>query len=112
MKPLITLLLFTLCIQSVSAQKEINNWFYGYNSGNNFNNGSFQTVPGITNGPYIYSTSCSDAAGNLMFTFNGSKVIDRNLNTMPGPAIQNGATGHIVLAAASPANNNQFYLFY
>ncbi|MCS3800469.1 gliding motility-associated C-terminal domain-containing protein [Niastella sp. OAS944] len=113
MRSLLTLLLLTLCIQPLFAQKEINNWLYGFNSGNNFNNNTFQTVPGINNGPYTYSTTYSDAAGNLLFAFNGGKVVDRNRNNMPGyNLIQNVATAHIVLTAASPANNNQFYLFY
>src|SRR5690349_10093776 len=114
MKSLLTLILFTFCINALFAQKETNNWVLGYQAGITFVNGNPQPLAGVVNGGG-YNTSWSDANGNLKFVFGGIAVLDRNYNIMPGSNLfqfNQGASYHIVLAAASPANANQFYLFY
>jgi gliding motility-associated-like protein len=114
MKPLLTLLLCTLCIQFVIAQKETNNWIIGYNAGLTFATGNPQLIPGVINGG-TYNASYSDASGNLKFVFAGNQVLDRNYNIMPGSTLipyTQPASYHIALIVASPANANQFYAFY
>jgi hypothetical protein len=113
MKPLLPLILCIFCINTLLAQKETNNWVLGYQAGLTFVNGNPQPLSGVVNGGG-YNTSYSDANGNLKFVFAGIAVLDRNYNVMPGSNLfgQQGASYHIVLAAASPANANQFYLFY
>lgn len=114
MKPYLTLILLTLLTQFVVAQKETNNWVISYNAGITFATGNPQLIPGVINGG-TYNASYSDANGDLKFVFAGNQVLDRNYNIMPGSNLipfNQAASYHIALTVASPANANQFYVFY
>jgi len=102
MKPYLSLILFTFCLTSLFAQKEINNWYYGGFSGFTFVNGNPQTLTGITNTGFNVNAPYSDANGNLKFVFAGNRVLDRNYNVMPGSNLfvfGTGASYHIALTA-------------
>jgi len=108
------LLLLLFLTSAVNAQLETRNWFLHENR-------IAVTPSGITTGlpnpsntfivPYK-STSVSDAAGNLLLAFNGSKIIDRNMNIMPAMTnIDLFASGGKVMIQPVP-NSSRYYVFY
>ncbi len=67
---------------NIQAQGQANNWYFGYNAGINFDNG---TPTAITNGQINTSEGCSsisDASGNLLFYSDGRTVWNRNHQIM------------------------------
>lgn len=75
------------------AQKEANNWYFGYNAGIRFNNDG--TVTALSDGQMQTSEGCSsmsDAAGNLLMYSDGRNIWDRNHTLMPN-ADYFGGTG-------------------
>lgn len=101
------------CMSIVSiAQKEGNNWFFGYRSGLNFDNGQPVFQKGSIN-QWEGSASISDSKGRLLFYTNGGFVWDKNHKLMPNGK---GLKGHNSSTQSSiivpkPGNSNLYYLF-
>jgi gliding motility-associated-like protein len=109
-------LLLISCI--ASAQKENNNWVFGFYCGLTFNT----TPPSSFNSKILHdynAAAASDASGNLLFYTNGLDVWDRNNNVMPNGRnlIQNYGRLPLNDACAEatiiplPGNNNKYYIF-
>lgn len=113
-------ILFTLCLclidQSFSFAQQGNIWAFGFNSGLDFN--------GTAAVPYNTaivaneaSASVCDAAGQLLFYTNGTKVWDRNNNLMPnGSGLQNLSTDNAsstqgALIVPMPDSAHKYYIF-
>ncbi|MGV8113343.1 MAG: gliding motility-associated C-terminal domain-containing protein [Lentimicrobium sp.] len=79
------LLILILCIIStaVSAQREADNWIFGWSSWISFSSGTPAYVP-APNGLFSFygSTSLSDSAGNLLFYSDGIELFNRNYDLM------------------------------
>lgn len=109
------LLLFLLSFYFSNGQLETRNWFL-------YENHIAVTPSGVTTGlplpasgvfPTPYgSTSISDAAGNLLFASNGSKIIDRNLTVMPALTNVNFFASNGKMLIQKIPGSNQYYLFY
>lgn len=83
MKNIAPLLLLFLSI-TVSAQKEANNWFFGFGAGIHFlDDGSVQPLAGSKMNTAEGCSSISDSNGNLLFYTDGRSVWDRNHVLMP-----------------------------
>jgi len=79
----LTLILFCLFAQTIFAQKEGYNWFFGSGAGL-----SFQTTPPtfVAGSPINTPEGCSaisDAEGNLLFYTDGMSVWNKNHTAMP-----------------------------
>ncbi len=100
------------------AQKENNNWCFGYNNGLSFN-----TTPPHTFGSSIRAlgtaATISDSAGNILFYTNGAIVWDRNNNEMPNGHLNVPLTrlpnidtvAYTASIIPDPGNDNRFYIF-
>ena len=109
------LLVFSVLLSACcSAQLETRNWF--------LNSNHLSVTPaGVTTGlpmppqpfgPAYKSTSISDPAGNLIFAFNGAKIIDRNMSVMPALASVNLLGGLGKMQIQKIPNSNKYYVFY
>ena len=109
----ITFLLLFFSVQMTFAQGEANNWYFGFNAGVTFNNGTPQA---LTNGALRTVEGCatiSDAAGNLLFYTDGITVYNRNHQAMPNG---DGLMGHpsstqSAIIVPHPGNTLLFYVF-
>ncbi|MFP9114102.1 T9SS type B sorting domain-containing protein [Flavobacterium sp. RHBU_3] len=80
----ITFIAVLLFVLPLFAQKEANNWFFGWNAGVHFNDDG--TVSALAGGQMSTNEGCSsmsDADGNLLFYTDGRTVWDRNHVIMP-----------------------------
>ncbi len=111
----LSLLGLIFCTLLCNAQQQTRHWFLSQNH-------ISVTPSGVTTGlsqPAFTSfnvtnksTSISDAAGNLLFAFDGTKIIDRNLNVMPSLANVNlNGQGNRMLIQQLPGSY-LFYVFY
>lgn len=121
MKQIFLFFLLLNCLISF-AQKQNNNWYFGYNAGVGFNSGE---PVALTNGALRSvegSAVWSDADGNLMFYTNGGPyqtdsgaVWNRNHQMMPNGNLQNegGCSSSVQssLIIPDPGNASRFYLF-
>ena len=109
---IITLLVLLLC-NNLYAQRETNNWVFGFNSGITFNT----TPPTHFNGASLNtnegSASISDAQGNLLFYTDGVTVWNRNHNVMENGYGLNGNYSSTQSALIIPKPNapNRYYIF-
>ncbi len=97
------------------AQLETRNWFLSQNR-------IAVTPSGVTTGlpspaisnfnVYYKSASVSDAAGNLLLAFDGSKIIDRNMNVMPALASVSLQAGNSKMMIQQIPNSSRYYVFY
>jgi len=94
------------------SQGETNHWYFGWDSGIDFNSGNPVAVVGTikTNEG---GASISDANGNLLFYTNGLVVKDRNHNQMPNGF---GLMGHSsasqsALIVRKPGSCTNYYIF-
>ncbi len=95
------------------AQKETNNWLFGYHAGLNFNNGSPVPISGCALSTVECSASISDTSGNLLFYTDGAIVFDKNNAQMPNGF---GLLGHVsatqgALIIRKPESANLYYIF-
>ncbi len=106
-------ILFLFITSIIFAQGEANNWFFGENSGLNFNSGSPVAISGSLNTREGCS-SFSDSSGNLLFYSDGTTVWDKNNTPMPngnGSLKGNNSSTQSAIIVPNPVNNNQFYIF-
>lgn len=100
------------CVGSAYSQKEINNWFFGYNAGLNFSSGAPVATPGSLRG-WEGCSAMSDRNGNLLFYTDGITVWNRNHQVMANGANLNGDTlcTQSALITGYPGNDSLFYIF-
>ncbi len=103
-----------LCALTSEAQRETENWFFGYNSGLNFNNGA----PVFQGGGLISSwegcSSVSDTSGNLLFYTDGMRVWDKNHRLMPNSVPQlpgDTISSQSSLIVRYPGSYSLYYIF-
>lgn len=109
---LLVTLLFSI---PLFAQLETRNWFLSQNR-------IAVTPSGVTTGlpspavsnfnVYYKSASVSDAAGNLLLAFDGSKIIDRNMNVMPAMATVNLQAAFSKMMIQQIPGTAKYYVFY
>ncbi|MFZ4707993.1 MAG: PKD domain-containing protein, partial [Bacteroidales bacterium] len=95
------------------AQKEANNWYFGFQQAVNFATGNPALVANSAmNTPYG-STSISDSLGNLLFYSNGQIIYDRNNLMMPhgDKLLSNDNATSPCVAFQKPGDQYQYYLF-
>jgi gliding motility-associated-like protein len=118
-------LLFLLCCTvfpnfPAEAQKQANNWYFGFNAGLSFNSRPPQV---LTNGLAVGESghaSMSDAAGNLFFYAAGNgqstlpTLFDRRHIGMPNSAISGGNGGASLnsLIVPWPGQSQKYFFFY
>lgn len=87
MRSLLVLFVLVLAIQPAFAQKEGNNWYFGYKAGLSFNTNPPQVLFNGQSNSKMGHASISDKNGNLLFYFGGSgsnkAVYNRNHAQMP-----------------------------
>lgn len=113
MKACMLFLIMKMCvIQAAYAQQEINNWFFGYNSGLNFSSGVPVATPGSLRS-WEGCSSISDRNGNLLFYTDGIAVWNKMHQVMPNGANLSGDTlcTQSALITGYPGNDSLFYIF-
>jgi len=104
--------LFLFSLQ-VFAQREAANWFFGGDSGLNFNSGYPEV---LSNGNLSTTEGCStisDSEGNLLFYTDGSKVWNRNHAVMTNGEDLKGdfSSSQSAIIIPNIANQNIYYIF-
>src|SRR5690349_13682807 len=102
-----------LAVQSLSAQHEFDNWYFGQNAGVSFVSGSPVNLSGGQITTNEGCSSMSDGAGNLLFYTDGQNVYDKNHTLMPNGTglLGNWSSTQSALITADPGNVNQYYIF-
>jgi gliding motility-associated-like protein len=101
----------------VLAQKEANVWHFGINAGINFNYNPPRAIYGGKTNSYWGQASIADAAGNLLFYYDGgwsypgSRLYDRRHLSMPNNGFGNAATIENSLIVPWPGQNKKYFLF-
>jgi gliding motility-associated-like protein len=107
-------ILLVICWHSeVSAQKEVNNWYFGNRAGITFNP---STVTALTNGQLNTSEGCatiSNFKGQLLFYTDGISVWDSTHSITPnGTGLKgNSSSTQSGIIVPNPGNSKQFYIF-
>ena len=116
-----TILIFccVFCTIAIYAQKETNWWYFGYNSGLNFN--ELSTINGVTNmpkavpGPLSTVEGCftlSDSGGNLLMSSDGITVYNKQNQQMENGS---GLLGHSSatqsgIVIPKPGSSTEYYI--
>jgi PKD repeat protein len=102
-----------LAVQSLSAQHEFDNWYFGQNAGVSFVSGSPVNLSGGQISTNEGCSSISDGAGNLLFYTDGQTVYDKNHTLMPNGTglLGNWSSTQSALIVSDPGNVNQYYIF-
>lgn len=113
MKKALILLIFTILSLQMFAQGEANIWYFGDNSGLDFNSG---TPVATTNGAIQTIEGCaaiSDSSGNLLFYTDGITVYTSNDVAMPnGIALHgNPSSSQSAIIVPKPENPDRYYIF-
>jgi hypothetical protein len=114
MKFLYTALLVVLAISCTFAQKQGNQWYFGYNCGLNFNSG---TPAAILTSDIHTPEGCASIAnkttGKLLFYTDGNYVWDSTNTIMPngGGLGGNISTTQAAVIVPKPGSSTLYYLF-
>lgn len=108
---LLTLLL--CCAFITNAQKQFNNWYFGFYNALSFNSGSPVVLPNSVMFANEGSASISDTAGNLLFYTNGITVWGSNHIMLPnGNFLASDAYAtQAALFLPLPGSSTIYYLF-
>lgn len=114
MRP-ITLILFLLVSITTFAQKQNNNWCFGYNAGVNFNTATPSAITSNLNMAEACATVSNRHTGALMFYASTNSVYNANATIMPN----GGGVGIDVLGDAAQGvvivpyvgDTNKYYVF-
>ncbi len=113
MKRVYITLISILFINTMRAQNQANNWYFGYNAGINFSANPPMAINGgmLTTGEGC--TTMSDASGNLLFYSDGVNVWDRTHSIMPNGTglFGHGSSTQSALAVPMPGSTTLYYLF-
>src|SRR5205823_914385 len=101
--------LFTLTY----AQKQNNNWCFGYKAGITFNSGTPVFFNGVMMNQNEGCASASDVNGNLLFYTDGLTVWNRNHVTMSNGTGLGGdvSSTQSAIIIKQPGNANMYYIF-
>ena len=114
MKPGIPIIIFFFFSSLITnGQGQFNNWFFGQQAGISFNSANATPILGSSMAVSEGSASVSDAAGNLLFYTDGTKIWNRlhavmlnGSNIMGDPSTTQGC-----LVVPMPGNPSKYYLF-
>jgi len=108
----LTIYIFLLSSLAIFAQGEANNWFFGQNTGINFNGGTASPITGNLN-TNEGCASFSDKNGNLLFYTDGITVWDKNNNIMPNGKnlLGDPSSTQSAIIVPHPGNSDLFYIF-
>jgi gliding motility-associated-like protein len=114
-KWLIILLSFAGVLQ-LSAQKQTNQWYFGYRAALDFNSGSPVPQTNSVMNSWGGCASIADSNGDLLFYTNGLTVYDHSHNIMQnGNGLLGTSTyynyGQSVIIIPRPGNPNVYYIF-
>jgi len=110
-KILTSILLILVC--NLYAQKEANNWYFGYGAGLTFNSG----VPVAMLGGQVFThegcSTMSDANGQLLFYTDGTTVYNRNHQVMVNGDFLTGNTSssQSAVIVPLPSSTTIYYIF-
>lgn len=95
------------------AQKEADNWYFGYGQAENFSSGNPVHVNGSNMVADYGSTSLSDSLGNLLFYSDGNELFNRNNFIMPhgDSLLSNGYATSPCVAFRMPGSLKKYYIF-
>lgn len=112
--PFLAVFLSIISLNSSHAQREADNWYYGFGAGLNF----YTSVPRpLKDSPmesYVASAIISDKlTGEVLFFSDGNRVWNRNRQVMPNSTglPGNGSTNQGALIVPVPAEDSLYYLF-
>lgn len=95
------------------AQKQTAIWFFGDNSGLDFNSGSPVNLTGSQMATWEGCTSIADGAGNLLMYSDGLSLWDKNHNIMPNGSglLGDPSSAQSGLIVPKPTDPNTYYIF-
>lgn len=106
-------LIMLLGVTVLYAQKQNDNWYFGYNAGLNFSTG--QPLPITDSEMFAFEGSAvvSDEMGNLLFYSNGTSVWNRNHQVMQnGEGLQGYfSSTQSSLVVPVPGSDSKYYIF-
>ncbi len=108
------LIILVLAISQFSfSQKEVNNWYFGFNAGITFNG---KTTSAIIDGKLRSNEGCasmSDKDGNLLFYTDGIDVWDKSHTITPNGYGLKGSLSSTqsAIIVPHPGNVLQYYIF-
>lgn len=110
---LFLLLAGVLAFETLSAQHEFDNWYFGSNAGVSFVSGSPVNLTGGQISTNEGCSSISDGTGNLLFYTDGQTVYDKNHAVMPNGTglLGDWSSTQSALIVSDPGNQNQYYIF-
>jgi hypothetical protein len=113
LKRILFILIISLPVFPVFAQKQANYWYFGENAGLNFGLGV--PIP-LTNGALNTGEGCSSISsigGTLQCYTDGTYVYDRENNQMPhgNGLLGNYSSAQSGIIVPKPASTTQFYIF-
>jgi gliding motility-associated-like protein len=108
-----TIIILLLYSHLAVAQKEANIWYFGANSGLDFNNGSPQV---LNNGQLVQPEGCStisDANGNLLLYTQGTVIWNNNHQILSnGTGLLGGSSSsQSALIVPRPGSSTNYYVF-
>ena len=109
-------LIYLLLIWAISpfahAQNQANVWYFGDDTGLDFNTGQPVVLDGFFN-VYMNSASISDSSGHFLFATNGEKLWNRNKQVMlNGDSIKGSiSSSQGALIVQKPGSVNLYYVF-
>ncbi|MGB5981572.1 MAG: T9SS type B sorting domain-containing protein [Nonlabens sp.] len=111
----IIILLFCFFTNSVTAQLEASNWYFGQGAGITFDQATGD-VTALTDGQLNTNEGCtaiSDDQGNLLFYTDGIIVYNRNHEVMPnGNGLKgNPSSAQSAIIIPKPQDSNIYYIF-
>ncbi|SNR58546.1 gliding motility-associated C-terminal domain-containing protein [Lutibacter agarilyticus] len=108
----ILLLIFLFSSLTFFAQGEANHWFFGQNSGIDFNGGTATPISGSLD-TYEGCASFSNSSGELLFYTDGITVWDKNHQKMTNGQnlLGNPSSTQSAIIVPHPGNNSQYYIF-
>ena len=113
-KYLLSVILLFGVLPNTFAQQQNANWYFGYQAGINFNDGTAPSTlltDGAMNAP-AGCTSVSNDFGDLLFYTNGVTVWNKNHVPMSnGNLIGDVNVSQSVVVIPNPANIDQYYIF-
>jgi hypothetical protein len=102
-------------LHTISCVAQYNNfWYFGTNSGLNFNTNPPTVLTNGSSPSYDYTSTMSDLSGNLLFHTDGITVWDKNNNVMPNGTglIGNFTAGACALIVPIPCSTTKYVIFH
>jgi len=107
-------LLFTLIfVLPLCAQRETANWYFGSNSGLDFNSGNAQVLSGGQLSTTEGCSTVSDNNGSLLFYTNGVEIWNKNHDIMQNGSglLGSDSSSQSAIVVPNVSNPNIYYVF-